>query len=142
MFGDRWFNDFCFITESLKDQWMHVLQERESSVLQCLANAEKLSCVSVVSAGLVQAEILDWRLFRVSEQWFLKWFGKPCPIFELALRLNEAMPTSLPASVVYLQHPFNSPYSQNMNFLPFKYSKFHKYAAGKFSKALQMGATL
>ena len=52
------------------------------------------------------------------------------------------MSTSLAASVVYLQHPFNFPYSQNLHFLPFKYSKSHKNAVGLLTNALQTAAAL
>ena len=48
----------------------------------------------LVSARLVEAEILDWRLFRVSDQRLIKWFGKSCPLFELGLHLT--VPCQLP----------------------------------------------
>ena len=70
-----------------------------------------------VSVRLVEAENLDWRLFRVSDQRLIKWFGKSCHIFELSLHLNWAMPTSLPASIVYIQHCINSLPSRNMQVL-------------------------
>ena len=67
--------------------------------------------VALVSARLVEAENLNWRLFRVSDQRLIKCFGKSCRIFELSLHLNWAMPTSLHASIVYihwyLQHCIN-----------------------------------
>ena len=78
----------------------------------------------VVSPRLVE----DWRLFRVSDQRFIKWVGKTCRIFDLGLHLNWAMPTSLPESIVQIQHCINSPLSRKLHFLPFKYCKPHKYA--------------
>ena len=80
----------------------------------------------VVSVKLVQAKNLDWRLFRVSDQRLIKWFGKFCCIFELRLHLNWAMPDSLPASFVYLQQLINSLLSRNMHILPFEILKIPK----------------
>ena len=59
------------------------------------------SVVILLSVRLVEGERLDWRLFRVSDQSLVKWFGKSCPLF--GFHLNCAMPTSLPASIVYIQ---------------------------------------
>ena len=39
-------------------------------------------------------------------------------MFELGLHLNWAMPTSLPTSVVYIQHRINSLLSRKLHFLP------------------------
>ena len=41
---------------------------------------------NLVSVRLVEAEHLNRRFFRVSEQRLIKWFGKLCPIFKLAWR--------------------------------------------------------
>ena len=84
--------------------------------------------LSIVSVRLVEAENLDWCLFRVSDQTLIKWFGKSCRIFELGFHLNWAMPNSLPASVVEIQHCISSPLSQKLYFLPFNYCKPHKYS--------------
>ena len=49
----------------------------------------------LVSVRIDVAENLDWRLFRVSDQGLIKWFGKSCRIFQLGWHLNWAMPNSL-----------------------------------------------
>ena len=87
-----------------------------SPIAECLAVVHSL----LVSARLVETEILDWRLFRVSDQMLIKWFGKSCPIFELSLHLNWAMPTS---SIVYIQQSINFLLSRNLHFWPLYYWK-------------------
>ena len=82
------------------------------------------------SVRLVEAENLDWCLFRVSDQRLIKWFGKSCRIFELSLHLNWVMPTSLPASIVNIQHCINSLLLPNMHLLPLYYRKSPKCAPG------------
>ena len=76
----------------------------------------------LVSAKLIEGEILDWCLFRVSEQRLIKWFGKPCPKFAFKL------PTSLPASIVFQHHRFKSPLSwvRKLHFLPLSIVNSHK----------------
>ena len=85
---------FCYVKWMVTVHWyLHTDLWNKSCVLQ-----------NIVSVRLVEAENLDWRLFRVSDKKLIKWFGKSCRIFELGLHLNWAMPTSLPASIVYIQH--------------------------------------
>ena len=50
------------------------------------------------------------------------------PYIRSRFAFNWVMPTSLPASIVYIQDCINSPLSQKLLFLPFKYCKPHKYA--------------
>ena len=59
-----------------------------------------------------------WKFLRVSDSRLIKWLGKSCHMFELSLHLNWAMPTSLPASIVYMQQRINSLASRNMHILP------------------------
>ena len=87
------------------------------------------TCRCLVSGRLVEAESLDWRLIWVSDERLLKWFRKSCRILKLGLHLNWAMLTSVPTSIVYIQHRINSPLSWKLYFLPFKYCKPHKYIA-------------
>ena len=66
----------------------------------------------VISVRLVEAENLDWRLFQVSDQRLIKSIRRSCRTFELSLHLNWAMPTSLPAWIVYIQHCINPCYHE------------------------------
>ena len=111
---------------SLETQWNYVCYH---SFLQWFINKfmyNTLGFFSFLSAYTLsqrdssRLKILTWRLFRVSDQRLIKWFGFFCPNFEFALRSNRAMLSALPASVVYLQHLINSLLSQNLHFLPFK----------------------
>ena len=107
--------NYCFQTEKIVFDFQHLPKLRVSGA-------------GLVSARLVEAENLDWRLFRVADQKLIKWFGKSCYIFERGLHLNLTKRTSLPTSVVYKQHQINSPLSRKLHLVPFKFCKPHKYA--------------
>ena len=101
--------------------------KKPSLSLICTAKNWREKYLHVVSARLVEAKNINWCLFRVSDQRFIKRFGKSCHIFELGSYLNCAMLTSLQTSIVYIQHLINSPLSWKLHFLPFNYCKTHKY---------------
>ena len=51
------------------------------------------SALSVVSVRLVEAENLDWCLFRVSDQRLIKWYRKSCHIYiqaQFAFKMGHA----------------------------------------------------
>ena len=72
----------------------------------------------LISARFVEAGYLDWRLFRISDQCHIKWFGKSCLNFGRLLRLKWVKLNFLSPSTFRLRHPINSLSQWNMHFLP------------------------